>query len=377
MFAKPIVSLFIVSILTHFSLLAFPAWSHAQVVQASRVDIANFGGSALRYGNAAVSGVYDYQWFLGEDSLDLDVLFGSGDIVAFSLENTTQSNTLRLTGNGVGIGAVNPQAELHILADDVNSPFNSAQMRCEVTNAFAAQDRNLLQLINNGPVIMDFIDTSVAPVAQYQIRTAANRFSMQQFGGNRAGLVIFSDGAVRFVARQLPNVTVTSEGTLSIVGSAPGGGNLNVGVGSEIGPNDGNLFVKRNIIYNGELQGPSDRNMKENIEEINARDILAKVVDLPVSKWNYKSDNKRTPHIGPMAQDFHAAFGVGQSDKRISMLDSNGVALAAIKGLHELVDQKDKQLEELQNENAKQSKLIEKLSQRLERIESRVDSASK
>lgn len=73
---------------------------------------------------------------------------------------------------------------------------------------------------------------------------------------------------------------------------------------------------------------------------------------LPVSKWNYKSD-KEAKHIGPMAQDFHAAFGLdGTDDRHISVVDENGVALAAIKGLNEKLEVENavlrKRLDELE-----------------------------
>jgi cell division protein FtsB len=35
-----------------------------------------------------------------------------------------------------------------------------------------------------------------------------------------------------------------------------------------------------------------------------------------------------------MAQDFYAAFGVGEDDRHITSIDEDGVALAAIKALH-------------------------------------------
>lgn len=41
-----------------------------------------------------------------------------------------------------------------------------------------------------------------------------------------------------------------------------------------------------------------------------------------------------TPHLGPMAQDFHAAFNVGMDDKHMATVDEEGVALAAIQGLN-------------------------------------------
>jgi hypothetical protein len=75
----------------------------------------------------------------------------------------------------------------------------------------------------------------------------------------------------------------------------------------------------------------SDRAAKENLTEVNSREILARVAALPMQTWNYKGGAIR--HIGPMAQDFYAAFAVGPDDKHISTVDADGVALAAIQGL--------------------------------------------
>ena len=56
--------------------------------------------------------------------------------------------------------------------------------------------------------------------------------------------------------------------------------------------------------------------------------------ELPISTWNYKTDAPRVRHMGPMAEDFHAVFGLGADEQHISPLDANGVALAAIQGLY-------------------------------------------
>jgi hypothetical protein len=78
----------------------------------------------------------------------------------------------------------------------------------------------------------------------------------------------------------------------------------------------------------------SDRNAKENFQPVNGLDVLRAVAALPLSRWNYKAD-KTSEHIGPMAQDFYASFGVGSDDKHISTVDADGVALAAIQGLNQ------------------------------------------
>jgi hypothetical protein len=96
----------------------------------------------------------------------------------------------------------------------------------------------------------------------------------------------------------------------------------------------------------------SDRNVKENFAPLDATKILAKVATLPVTEWNYKDDGADEKHIGPMAQDFHAAFGLnGADDKHISVIDEGGVALAAIQGLNQKLQ------EELNRQDAENAKL--------------------
>ena len=62
-------------------------------------------------------------------------------------------------------------------------------------NAFGAQDRVMLDLRNSGAIVMNVLDTSVTGAMPYQIRTANDRMSFQQFGGNRAGFAIFGDSS--------------------------------------------------------------------------------------------------------------------------------------------------------------------------------------
>src|SRR5205085_10294927 len=78
----------------------------------------------------------------------------------------------------------------------------------------------------------------------------------------------------------------------------------------------------------------SDRNLKANIAAVDSRDVLQRLVSLPVSTWNYTAQGDGIRHIGPMAQDFKAAFGLGEDDTTISTVDEQGVALAAIQGLY-------------------------------------------
>ena len=91
----------------------------------------------------------------------------------------------------------------------------------------------------------------------------------------------------------------------------------------------------------------SDRNRKENFESVDQKQILEKVAALPVQEWNYIGQPAKTRHIGPMAQDFYAAFGVGSDDKTITAVDRSGVSLAAIQGLYQVVREKDAEIQAL------------------------------
>jgi hypothetical protein len=70
---------------------------------------------------------------------------------------------------------------------------------------------------------------------------------------------------------------------------------------------------------------------------INGPELLEKLVALPISAWNYEFDDASIRHLGPMAQDFFATFGLGGDDKTISMVDANGVVMVAIQALYRRV----------------------------------------
>ena len=110
----------------------------------------------------------------------------------------------------------------------------------------------------------------------------------------------------------------------------------NVGIGTN---NPTHLLQVANAYCDGNTWSPaSDRNLKSGFEPLDAGAVLAKVAALPITRWHYNNDEK-TPHVGPMAQDFYSAFAVGADDRHISDVDEGGVALAAIQGLNQKVEE--------------------------------------
>ncbi len=148
---------------------------------------------------------------------------------------------------------------------------------------------------------------------------------------NHAGAFVWADST---------DADVTSFGANSFVVRAVGGArfysntSLNAGVVLAAG--------------GGAWSNLSDAGLKENRRPVDGRGVLQKLATIPIDTWNYVSQSPSIRHIGPTAQDFQAAFGVGEDDRHITTVDSDGVALAAIQALYELVKEKDSRIQALE-----------------------------
>jgi hypothetical protein len=106
----------------------------------------------------------------------------------------------------------------------------------------------------------------------------------------------------------------------------------NVGVDSP--GTEMSVFKTGDMTIGGVLTENSDVNAKQGIVPVDRHDLLARIAQLPIAEWSYK-DTPSQRHIGPMAQDFHAAFGLGRDNTHIATLDTSGIALAGIQALVE------------------------------------------
>jgi hypothetical protein len=103
------------------------------------------------------------------------------------------------------------------------------------------------------------------------------------------------------------------------------------------------------LTVGGSWTNSSDRNLKENFTPVNTKLLLEKLSRLPITEWNYKTE-KGVKHIGPVAQDFYATFGLGNDDKSISTIDPSGIALAAIQELAKQNQELRTELDQLKKE---------------------------
>jgi hypothetical protein len=146
-----------------------------------------------------------------------------------------------------------------------------------------------------------------------------------------SGAFLYADSSdTDFTSASADEFAVRATGGVRFVTAVDSSGNPVAGV--ELAPGSGSW------------SSLSDREAKSDISPVDGFQVLMLLTELPISRWNYTGQDSSIRHLGPMAQDFQAAFGLGESDRHISTVDADGVALAAIQGLYQLVQEKDAQL---------------------------------
>lgn len=119
---------------------------------------------------------------------------------------------------------------------------------------------------------------------------------------------------------------------------------------------------------------PSDRDAKKGFEAADTLSILERLSKLPIKTWNDKSEDASIRHIAPAAQDFAAAFNVGDSDEHIYPVDAQGVAFAAIQALYQKVKEMGIQTQNVQTNLRAQQSENKKLKVKIEKLEQLVKS---
>jgi trimeric autotransporter adhesin len=146
-----------------------------------------------------------------------------------------------------------------------------------------------------------------------------------QAKANHDGSFVWADSNFFDFASTANNqFSVRATGGARFVSGIDGSGNPNAGVQLASGA--------------GSWSSLSDRASKRAIEPVSGRGVLRELASIPVSTWSYRAQDRSIRHIGPMAQDFYRAFGVGEDRRHISSVDADGVAMAAIKGLNRKVE---------------------------------------
>ncbi|MEO8504054.1 MAG: tail fiber domain-containing protein [Acidobacteriota bacterium] len=220
----------------------------------------------------------------------------------------TSSIDINASGN-VGIGTASPANSLHVLRSD-----GTAKLFIQESNG-TTLDREIAEFRNNGGSNLILKDSS-----------RGERWAFGLFNGN----FILNEQVHGGV-----ELTLSSSGNLTIAGTLTQG---------------------------------SSRDIKQDISPVDQAGILDRLASLPVSTWRYRTDETGALHLGPMAQDFHAAFGLGEDDTHIAPGDVAGVSLAAIQALQSSLSDKDTAIRRLGQENADLAKRLAALEAAVEAL---------
>lgn len=247
----------------------------------------------------------------------MTVAAGLSLLVAPAAAQAQDSVFVTSTGN-VGIGTSSPVDKLHL--------FNSADV----------------------PTVLRVESTSSSPngVSNFRAQSNTTVVHFRAHGGGRTishfGVVL---GGWAEVIQDIGNGLLL--GTLNSTPIILGTNNTNR---LQIDGSTGAVTISGDLTVNGTFNNPSSRELKEAFAPIDPSTMLKRFAQLPIKEWSYKSDDRKLRHVGPTVEDFRNAFGLGTEGQYIFPMDVQGVTMAAVQGLYQLVQEKDEEIAELQRE---------------------------
>ena len=251
----------------------------------------------------------------------------NGAKLPFRIQPGAPSESLTIKSDGdIGLGTWNPSTALHLLRTN-----NTAKIKIEDTGSTA--DSVMLNIRNAGDptIALSDSDTSVKWVTGMGSSGGTDdSFIISLDSTANPEFAIWPNGKVIMGANGAEHFKLNSTGELRIAGS----------------------------IYSAGVLVTSDRSKKENFKPIDTAQVLTSIESLPITRWTFKDDSNDVEHIGPMAQDFYAAFNVGVDDKHINPMDVTAVALSGIQELSKRVSEKDVTIAELKQQLLTQSEQL-------------------
>jgi hypothetical protein len=287
----------------------------------------------------------------------------------FKLEAGAPSNSLYVDDYGrVGLGTSTPVVEAHI--KDSDTP--TVRLEQDSSGGWTAQTWDVAGNESNF-FVRDATNGSKLP---FRIQPNAPSSSLTIKNTGNVGIGTWSPEGALEIERTGENAKLVlqrTDGDKWVFNSASGGLRIaanDPATAQVLIETDGDMTIQ------GSLTEASDVNVKKNFVAVDGRQVLAAVVEMPITTWSFKADDTSARHIGPTAQDFHAAYGLGVDDKHIAPKDVAGVALAAIQGLNEVVSEQDAQIKALEERNANMQAQNRALEKRLAALERAVGSGT-
>jgi|GEM_PF-1568530 len=308
--------------------------------------------TSLGYGASAIT------WAAGATAIGFNATAGQGNTTAVGYNAVATSNTY---ASAFGSDAKASNANATSLGGKATSATNSTAVGY---NAQAAQESvvvgsNAVASNNENVVIGTSANSTYQSIAIGKLaETDANNgiaIGYKAKTPNQNSIAIGTNVTTP-ATNDMISIGNSSNSSVNFCGATSTANAFTVGTN---GTNGNGAYLSKG----GQWTSISDRNLKENITKVSGTDVLAKIMALDVTKWKYKGTDEF--HIGPMAQDFFAAFALGTDDRHISAIDPAGVALVAIQELK-------KENEELTKRVDDQQKLLEQLLKEVNELKAKV-----
>lgn len=286
---------------------------------------------------------------------------GDGNIVS-ALHATVgggEDNSALAEGSTVAGGANNAAGELFASVGGGSGNLASGRSSM-VAGGLSNQASGQASTIGGGQ--SNVASGAFATVAGGTDNVAAGDFSVvlgqrANVSENHPGTLLFADTqGADFRSESADEFAVRARGGVRLVSGIDGQGNPESGVQLFPGSNSWSVL--------------SDRQAKTNVAPIDGQRILELLNQIPISQWHLKSQSEAVLHIGPMAQDFYAAFGFGESERHLHSGDVDGVALISIQALYQRFQAQAEIIEQLQTENEQLRAQMDQVLLRLEALES-------
>ena len=289
------------------------------------VHVADGDSPTLRLEQDGSSGFTPQIWDLAGNEANFFVRdVTNGSKLPFKIVPQAPTNSLYVAADGdVGLGTASPSAKLDVTG---TSEFNDSMVVSKLMTSTLdwiidvqntdtnTEERNLMRLKNNGNCFLKFRNDN-EPNPEWDIGMFGSGFWISRT----------YSGSAEF-----------------------------------------QLDLNGNLTLLGTVNALSDRDAKHEIRAVEPNDILRRVASLDVSTWKYIDEGEEgVTHMGPMAQDFYAAFGLGVGGRSISYTDVDGVALASIQALNTMVEEKDAQIRTLETRLADQEARLKALEESL------------
>ena len=279
------------------------------------------GNTELRLEDTGDNAVWDLQTLFGEFEIE-DALTGN-DVL--TLDEGAPHHAMFVDSSGkLGLGTGIPEDRLHLVHTDPTVRFtetdgNQSVFRLRVdtvsgTRRFVIQEGDTFQ-----PLLS--IDQDTGRVGLGNASLARSAFEIAPRAGDAHLRLASDDGPGWMIDGNDRAMTVSREGS---------------GV-QELILRDHLDATGPTLAVNGSVQGTqcintSSRAMKTGFTPVEPATVLAKVAELPITSWRYRHEREGVQHLGPVAEDFRALFGLGDGET-ISTVDANGVLMAAVQAL--------------------------------------------